>query len=103
MCLKIDWASLIPGRKFTVFLCLTLYLRAISKYKPPGKRGACTWKVFLRWECGGLIFKGAYTWRGLFSEFRLPATQATTHGRELLHSIMKTTDRRYQLYISTPL
>ena len=29
--LKIDWASLIPGRKFTVFLCGTLYLRAISK------------------------------------------------------------------------
>ena len=28
---KIDWASLILGRKFTVFLCFTLYLRAISK------------------------------------------------------------------------
>ena len=26
---KIDWASLILGRKFTVFLCFTLYLRAI--------------------------------------------------------------------------
>ena len=49
--MKIDWASL--GRKFTVFLCFTLYLRAISKYKPPG----------------GLIFGGAYTWRGLFPEF----------------------------------
>ena len=36
LCLKIDWASLIPGRKFTVFICVTLYLRAISKYKPPG-------------------------------------------------------------------
>ena len=34
--LKIDWASLILGRKFTVFLCFTLYLRAISKYTPPG-------------------------------------------------------------------
>ena len=34
-------------------LCFTLYLRAISKYKFPG----------------GLIFGGAYTWRGLFSEF----------------------------------
>ena len=34
--LKIDQASLIPGRKFAVFLCFTLYLRAISKYKPPG-------------------------------------------------------------------
>ena len=24
---------------------------------------------FLRYEFGGLIFGGAYTWRGLFSEF----------------------------------
>ena len=35
--LKIDWVSLILGRKFTVFLCFTLHLRAISKYKPPGE------------------------------------------------------------------
>ena len=34
--LKIDWVSHILGRKFTVFLCFTLHLRAISKYKPPG-------------------------------------------------------------------
>ena len=33
--LKIDWASLILGRKFTGFLCFTLYLTDISKYKPP--------------------------------------------------------------------
>ena len=33
---KIDWASLILGRKFTGFFCFTLYLRAISKYKPLG-------------------------------------------------------------------
>ena len=32
---KIDWASLIVGRKFT-FFALFLYLRAIAKYKPPG-------------------------------------------------------------------
>ena len=31
---KIRLASLIVGRKLTVFLCFTLYLRAISKYKP---------------------------------------------------------------------
>ena len=43
-------------------LCFTLYLRAISKYKPPGglnlegrfNRG------FLHSEFGGLIFGGAY-------------------------------------------
>ena len=43
LCFKIVWASLIVERKFTVLLCFTLYLRAISKYKPPG----------------GLIFGGA--------------------------------------------
>ena len=33
---KIDWASLIVGRNLPFFLlCFTLYLRAISKYKPP--------------------------------------------------------------------
>ena len=26
-------------------------------------------EVFLHYEIGGLIFGGAYTWRGLFSEF----------------------------------
>ena len=34
--LKIDWARLIVGRKFTFLLCFTLYLRAIAEYKPPG-------------------------------------------------------------------
>ena len=40
---------------------------------PPGggayiQRGDLT-EGFLRYEFGGLIFGGAYTWRGLFSEF----------------------------------
>ena len=40
-------------------------------YKPPG--GAYIWrghltKGFLRYEFGGLIFGGAYTWKGLFWE-----------------------------------
>ena len=68
---KIDWASLILGRKFTVFLCFTLYLRAISKYKPPGGlylEGRFN-GGFLRYRFEGLIFGGVYTWRGLFSEF----------------------------------
>ena len=47
---KIDWASLIFGKKFTVFPCLTLYYRTISKYKPPGRGPGGT---------GGLIFGGA--------------------------------------------
>ena len=45
---KIDWASLIFGKEFTVILCFTLCSRTISKYKPPGGGG-------------GLIFGGAYT------------------------------------------
>jgi len=57
-------------------LCFALYLGAISKYKPPGggAGGAyirrCDLKEgFWRYGFGGLIFGGAYTWRGLFSEF----------------------------------
>ena len=51
-------------------LCFTLYLRAISKYKPPGGlylEGKFN-GGFLRYEFGGLIFGGAYTRRGLISE-----------------------------------
>ena len=47
---KINWANLILGRKFTSFLCFTLYLRAIFQVQAPG---------------GGLIL----FWRGLFSKF----------------------------------
>ena len=69
---KIDWASPIVARKFTVFVCFTLYLRAISKKKSP--RGAYIWRGdltegFLGYEFGGLIFGGGYAWRGLFSKF----------------------------------
>ena len=73
MRLKTDWASLLLGRKLTAFLCFTLYLTDISKYKSRGG-GAYIWsgdlkEGFLRYEYGKLIFGGAYTWRGLFSEF----------------------------------
>ena len=59
---KIDWASLILERKFTVSLCFTLYLRAISKYNP---WVAYIWmgnltEGFLRYEFGGLIHGGVY-------------------------------------------
>ena len=70
MHVKIDWAGLILGRKFTVFLCFTPYLRAISKFKSPGGRGwAYIWRGvstegFLRYDFIGLIFGGAYAWRG---------------------------------------
>ena len=60
----IDWASLIAGRNLPFLLCFTLYLRAISKYKPLGG-GAYIWRGdltegFLRYEFWGLIHGGAY-------------------------------------------
>ena len=62
------------GRKIYHFLlCFTLYSRRNSNYKPPGglysdRRDDLT-EGFLRYDFGGLIFGGAYTWRGLFSQF----------------------------------
>ena len=59
-------------------LCFALYLRAISEYKPPGglifggpiKRRVFCVTSFFFWGGGrGAIFGGAYTWKGLFSEF----------------------------------
>ena len=48
---------------FLFSLCFTLYLRAISKYKPLG--GAYFWRGdlthgFWHYEFGGLTFGGAY-------------------------------------------
>ena len=51
--------------RFCMF-CFTLYLRAISKYKPPGG-------LYLEGRINGRVFAlrvcGAYICRGLFSEF----------------------------------
>ena len=59
---------MLPYRSLLSFI---LCLWAIFKCKPPGayfRRGGLT-AGFLRYEFGGLIFGGACTWRGLFSEF----------------------------------
>ena len=48
-----DWVSLIVGSKFTVFALF--YFVFESNFPSTSSRG--------------LIFGGAYTWRGLFSEF----------------------------------
>ena len=53
-------------------LCFTLYLRAIFQVQAPGGlifEGGDLTEGFLRYRFGGLIFGGAYTWTGLFSEF----------------------------------
>ena len=68
---KIDWAGLILGRKFNVFR-FYLVFEGNLQVQAPGEayiwRGVLT-EGFLRHEFGGLIFEGAYTWRGLFLEF----------------------------------
>ena len=61
---NIDWATLINGRKFTVFALFYFVFEGNFEYKPPG--GAYIWRGdltegFLRYEFGGLIFEGAYT------------------------------------------
>ena len=74
MRLKIDWASLIVGRKFTVFALFYFVFEGNFKYKPPGAyiwRGDLT-EGFLRYEFGGLIFGGAYFRNFMVLDFALP-------------------------------
>ena len=69
---KVDRANLIVGRKFTVFALF--YFAFEGNFPGTSPRGAYIWwgdltEGFLRYRFWGLIFGGAYTWRGLFSEF----------------------------------
>ena len=64
--LKIDWATLIVGRKFTVFGLFYFVFEGNFQVQAP--RGAYIWRGdltegFLRYEFGG-----AYIWRGLYME-----------------------------------
>ena len=65
---KIDCASLIFGSKFAVFALFYFVFEGnlLSKYKPLGG-------LYLEERLNGGFFAlpdwGAYTWRGLFSEF----------------------------------
>ena len=61
--LKIDWASLINGRKFTVFSLF--YFVFEDNFRVQAPRGAYIWRGdltdgFLRYEFGGLIHGEAY-------------------------------------------
>ena len=72
MCFKIDWASLIAGSEFTVFALF--YFVFEGNFPSTSPLGAYIWRGdltegFLGNRFGGIIFGGAYTWRGLFSEF----------------------------------
>ena len=69
---KVDWASHIVGSKFTVFPLF--YFVFEGNFPSTSPQGAYIWRGnltegFLRYRFGWLIFGGAYTWRGLFSEF----------------------------------
>ena len=69
MRLQIDWASLIVESKFTVFVLF--YFVFEGNFPSTSPQGAYIWRGdltegFLRHRFGGLIFGGAYTWRGLF-------------------------------------
>ena len=69
---KIDWASPIAGSKCTIFPLS--YFVFEGNFLSTSPQGAYIWRGdltegFLRYRCGGLIFGGAYSWRGLFSEF----------------------------------
>ena len=71
---KIDWASLIVGRKCTVFALFYFVFEGNFQVQAPGGGGGLYLEGqfnggFLHYEFGGLIFGGAYKWRGLFSEF----------------------------------
>ena len=60
---KIDWASLIVGRKFTVFALFYFVIEGNFQVQAPGEayiwRGDLT-EGFLRYDFGGLIHEGAY-------------------------------------------
>ena len=69
---KIDWASLIVGSKFTVFALF--YFVFEGNFPSTSPWAAYIWRGdlmegFLRYRFGELIFGGAYTRRGLVSEF----------------------------------
>ena len=60
------------GRKFTIFALFYFVFEGKFQVQAPRgayiRRGDLT-EGFLRYDFGRLIFGGAYTWRGLFSEF----------------------------------
>ena len=69
---KIDWASLIAGNKSTIFALF--YFIFEGNFLNTNSQGAYIWRGdlmegFLHYWFGGLIYGGAYTWRGLFSDF----------------------------------
>ena len=73
---KTDWASLIVGSEFTVFALFYFVFEGNFPSTSPPRGGGVLYLdglfnggFFLRYRFGELVFGGACTWRGLFSEF----------------------------------
>ena len=66
---KIDWASLIVGRKLTIFALSQFVFEGNFQVRGAYIRRDDLTEGFLRYEFGRFIFGMAYTWKGLFSEF----------------------------------
>ena len=64
---KTDWASLIVGRKLTVFALF--YFAFEGNFQVQAPRGAYIWRCDLTEGFFALRVWGACTWRDLFSEF----------------------------------
>ncbi|CAH3022469.1 unnamed protein product, partial [Porites evermanni] len=64
---KIDWATLIVGRKFAIFALF--YFVFEGNFPSTIPWGAYSWRGNLTEGFLRYWFGGAYTWRGLFSEF----------------------------------
>ena len=74
------------GRKFTIFALF--YFVFEGKFQVQAPRGAYIWsgdltEGFFVVQFWGLIFGGAYTWRGLFSEFYGSFILSCTHSYKL--------------------
>ena len=67
MRLKIEWASLLFGSKFTVFALFYFVFEGNFPSKSP--RGAYIWRGDFTEGFFALPVWGAYIWTGLFSEF----------------------------------
>ena len=57
---KIDWASLIVGRKFTVFALFCFVFEGNFQVQAPRGAYIWSWAILRVW--------GAYIWRGLYME-----------------------------------
>ena len=85
--LKIDCASILLGRKITVFLCFTLYLTDISKNKPPAGLifgGAIERRVFCVTSLGGLYLEGLIHGGTYFRNFTISSSDSKWNNRGVI-------------------